>query len=75
MIRLSEQELTKIQIVTVNGEEIFPIQVPLVGDAGEDTYKAMVDFKALSKHFKSGINRFEVEMGDERTEVVLEIEL
>ena len=75
MIRLSEQELTKIQIVTVNGKEIFPIQVSLVGDADEDIYRAVVDFKALSKYFKSGMNRFEVQMGEEIAEVLLEIEL
>jgi hypothetical protein len=74
MIRLSERELSKIQIVRVNGEKIFPIQVPLVGEAGEDTYKGVVDFKALSKHFKRGMNRFELQMGDERAEVLLEIE-
>lgn len=75
MIQLSEQELCRIEIVSVNGKEIFPIQVPLVGEAGDDTYKGEVDFKALSKYFKSGMNRFEVEMGDESAEVLLEIEL
>lgn len=74
VIQLSEQELSKIQIVTVNGKEIFPIQVPLVGDAGEGIYKGQVDFKALSKYFRSGMNRFDVEMGEESAEVVLEIE-
>ena len=74
MIRLPEQELSRIEIVTVNGEDIFPIQVPLVGEADEDTFKGMVDFKTLSKHFKSGMNRFEVQMGEEVAEVLLEIE-
>ncbi len=74
MIRLSEQELSRIEIVTVNGEEIFPIQVPLVGEAGEDTFKGMVDFKAISKYFEKGMNRFEVQMGADTAEVLLEIE-
>jgi hypothetical protein len=75
MIRMSEQELSRIEIVTVNGQEVFPIQVSLVGSASEDTYKGSVDFKVLSKHFKSGMNRFEVQMGAEIAEVLLEIEL
>jgi hypothetical protein len=74
VIQLSEEELSQIQIVAVNGKEIFPIQVPLVGDAGEGIYKGQVDFKTLSKYFRSGMNRFDVEMGDESAEVVLEIE-
>ena len=77
VLRLSEQELSRISIVSVNEKEIPPIQVDLVGEGEKekDTYEAVVDFKVLSKHFTRGMNRIEVEMGDERVEVLLEIEL
>jgi len=74
VIQVSEAELSRPSVVAVNGKEIPPIQVTLVGDAEEDSYRAEVDFKALSKHFARGMNRFEVQVGEERAEVVLEIE-
>jgi len=74
IIQIAKEELSKASVVTVNGEEIPPIQVTLVGEAEENNYKAVVDYKALSKHFTRGMNRFDVEVGRERVEVVLEIE-
>ena len=46
----------------------------MLGDAGEETYRAVVDFKLLSNHFGRGMNLFEIEMGEYRAEVLLEIE-
>jgi hypothetical protein len=74
VIQVAEKELSRPSIVTVNGKEIPPIQVALVGDTEEDKYRAVVDYKTLSKHFTRGMNRFEIEVGEERVEVVLEIE-
>ena len=45
------------------------------GEAGEGSYKAVVDFKLLSNHFVRGMNRFEIEMGDERADVPRRFEL
>ncbi len=33
-----------------------------------------MDFKLLSNHFGRGMNRFEIEMGEYRAEILLEIE-
>jgi len=75
VIRLAEENLARASIVSVNGSKISPIQVTLLGDdPDQDRYRALVDFKQLSRHFTRGMNRFEVEVGDLRAEVVLEIE-
>lgn len=75
IIQIAEQNLTRAQIVSVNGEEIPPIQVPLLGDAEEEgSYRAVVDFRLLSNHFTRGMNRFEVAVAEQRSEVLLEIE-
>jgi hypothetical protein len=75
IIQIGKEELSTPRVVTVNDKEIAPIQIDLVGEAeAEDTYRGVVDFKILSNHFTRGMNRFEVEVGEERAEVVLEIE-
>ncbi len=74
IIAVTEDGLSRANVVSVNGDEIAPIQVTLLGEAGENRYRATVDFKLLSKHFTRGMNRFEVEVGEERAEVMLEIE-
>ena len=66
--------LSKASVVSVNGNEIHPIQVTVLEDEGDDSYRAVIDFKLLSNHFGRGMNRFEVEMGGDRAEVLLEIE-
>jgi hypothetical protein len=75
IIQVAEEDLGQARIVSVNGGKIAPVQVNLLGDdADADRYKAHVNFKQLSKHFSRGMNRFEVEVGEQRAEVVLEIE-
>jgi len=74
ILQIPEGALDKASVVTVNGQAINPIRVTLLGDAEEGSYRAAVDFKLLSKHFKRGMNRFEIEVGELRSEVVLEIE-
>lgn len=39
------------------------------------TARATVDLNALTEHFQHGINRFEVTLGDDVTEVVLNVEM
>lgn len=74
ILQIPEGALDRASVVTVNGQAISPIQISLMGDAEEAGYRAAVDFKLLSKHFKRGMNRFEIEVGELRDEVVLEIE-
>jgi hypothetical protein len=75
LIQVPEQELSKASIVSINGMKIYPVQIELVGEAEiEDGYRAIADFRILSKYFTGGMNRFEVEVGEERAEVLLEIE-
>ncbi len=59
---------------SVNGSTIEPIEVRIVGHE-EGHALGLIDFKALSRHFVKGMNRFEVVVGDERADVLLEIEL
>ena len=75
ILHVPEEQLSRANVVSVNGKEINPIQVTVQGEAGEGSYKAVLDFKLLSNHFGRGMNRFEIEMGDDRAEVLLEIEL
>jgi len=74
ILHVPEGSLSRASVVSVNGNEISPIQVTVLGDAGEEGYKAVVDFKLLSNHFGRGMNRFEIEMGEYRAEILLEIE-
>lgn len=75
IIQVAEEDLGQARIISVNGSKISPVQVNLLGDDAEaDIYKAHVNFKQLSKYFTRGMNRFEVEVGEQRAEVVLEIE-
>lgn len=74
-IQVAEEDLGRARIVSVNGSNITPVQVVLLGDDAEkDRYKAHVNFKPLSKYFSRGMNRFEIEVGEQRAELVLEIE-
>lgn len=75
LIQLDEGSLSQATIVSVNDQEIPPIQVKIVGQRSEGLYNAVVDFKVLSKHFTKGMNRFEVQVGEDTAEVLLEIEL
>ncbi len=67
-------------IVTINGQEIeaLPLQIDTASRKEQDgcvTAVGTTDFKALSKQFNKGINRFEVEVNGKRKEIILEIEL
>lgn len=73
-LRIPEGALDRASVVAVNGARITPLQIALVGDEEDGVVRAVVDFKLLSKHFQRGMNRFEVEVGELRSEVVLEIE-
>ncbi|MGB5175591.1 MAG: hypothetical protein WBO74_19695 [Thermoanaerobaculia bacterium] len=75
ILHVPEGQLSRAHVVSVNGNEINPIQVTVQGEAGEGSYEAVLDFKLLSNHFGRGMNRFEIEMGGDRAEVLLEIEL
>ena len=64
--------------VFVNGQEIksFPIQLGERTMDGEcELVDGNVDLERLGKHFRKGINRFEVEVGGDRAEIVLDVEL
>ncbi len=75
LLQVAEEDLARVRIVSVNGSEIQPVQVTLLGDDPEaDRYRAHVEYKSLAKYFSRGMNRFEVEVGEQRAEVVLEIE-
>jgi len=74
LLQVPEGSLSRASVVSVNGNEIHPIQVTVLGAAEEESYKAVVDFKLLSSHFGRGMNRFEIEMGEYRAEILLEIE-
>jgi hypothetical protein len=74
ILQVPEGSLSRASVVAVNGYEISPIQVKVLGEAGENRYQAVLDFKLLSNHFSRGMNRFEIAMGDQRSEVLLEIE-
>ena len=74
ILYIEEVSLSRASVVSVNGSGIHPIQISLIGGTEKEGFRATVDYKALSNHFQRGINRFDVEVGDHRTEVVLEIE-
>ena len=66
------------RVVTVNDSSISPIALDmdrarLEGDC--EVADGTVDLKRLGKHFARGINRFEVEAGGRRVEILLDIEL
>ncbi len=71
------EQLAVASVVSVNGGAVPPI--PLVLGPRERAgdclvARGSVKIKALGKHFRPGINRFEVEAGEARTEVLLRIE-
>jgi hypothetical protein len=66
------------QIVSLNGAAITPVPLEEVQmRAGPQCAEAtaLIPLKELSKHFRHGINRFEIESGSVRAEVVLEVEV
>lgn len=75
LIEIDGGRPTRASIVTVNDQEIPALPVTITGERSEGVYSASVDFKTLSEHFTKGMNRFDVKVGEETTEVLLEIEL
>ncbi|MGB5159710.1 MAG: hypothetical protein WBO69_09815, partial [Thermoanaerobaculia bacterium] len=57
ILHVPEGQLSRAHVVSVNGNEINPIQVTVQGEAGEGSYEAVLDFKLLSNHFGRGMNR------------------
>lgn len=71
--------LEKLMVASVNGTDISPsIEVKLgnVESSGDcNTRRAEIDLEKLSKHFRKGINRFELASESQRVEIVLDVEL
>ena len=70
--------LQDASVVSVNGGTIaaLPVTLTPAGEVGGcPTARGALNLKVLGKHFTRGINRFEVEAGGLRDEVVLDIEL
>ena len=77
-ITICEEGLESASVVTVNEADITPIPVILGGRVKSEgcvEARGTVDLKRLANNFKKGINRFEVEVGGLRTEVLLEVEI
>lgn len=69
------EPIASASIVSVNGAEIEPMPLVIGESPAPGIHRCTVDFKMLSKHFTRGMNRFEIEAGGYRAEVLLEIEL
>jgi len=68
----------KAEIAAVNDKSIRPILVALVSrEQREDCYLygARVNLDSLTKHFRKGINRFSVSMGEVTSDIVLNVEM
>jgi hypothetical protein len=77
-IRLCGGALQGASVVTVNEQLIEAIPVtlrPLPTQGDCRSARGELDLKRLPPHFRRGINRFEIECGDARAPVILEIEL
>ncbi len=78
VLRSCETALDKASVVTVNDKPIEPIALELQeGKRENDCYVVggEIPLKPLVKHFVRGINRFEVEAGDVRTEVIFSVDM
>lgn len=65
-------------VVSVNDQEIEPIEIALSEIVVEDecaSARGQVSLEELGKHFRRGINRFDVKFGSRLAEVILEVEL
>ncbi len=65
-------------VVTVNGKDVphLPLELGETTQEGEcSASRAIVNLKRVGEHFVKGINRFEVEAGGARAEIVLDVEL
>jgi len=77
-LELCGEVASSAAVVAVNEHEIPAIPISLSGGEQDDdcaVFRGEVDLKSLGEHFTRGVNRFEVKLGSEVVEVVLEIEL
>ena len=63
-----EAETDEAHVTAVNGQTIRWIEIHLVDGTGE------VDFQELAEHFRHGMNRFTVTVGNQSVDVLLEFE-
>lgn len=77
-LRLCGNEIRSASVVTVNGQGIPPLELVLgekESEGGCDVVRGTINLKKLTKHFRKGINRFEIEASGVRAEVVIDVEL
>lgn len=77
-ITRTEGVIDAADVVSVNGQEIKPIKLELSEPKSENGHQvaaASLELSALSKHLTKGINRFEVQSGTDKVEVILNVEL
>ena len=68
----------EIYIEEINDKSVRKIPTSVFSVRAQNncfTARATVDLDALTEHFERGINRFEVTLGDDVTEVVLNVEM
>ena len=73
-LRAPGGQVSRAEVTGVNGKPISALPVLLTGTGDPGVTRGLVEFKALSKHFVPGMNRFDVRAGDMTAEVLLEIE-
>ena len=77
-LRAKGSEISAACVATINGEEVESIPLSLEAQEEDGDYtlvRGTIELKKLAKHFRKGINRFEVEVADARAEVILDVEL
>ena len=78
-MRLCDKEYTReAHITAVNDDEVKPILVTIIiGKRGQPChdFTGRVNLESLKEHFKPGINRFTVSMGDAKATTVLNVEM
>jgi hypothetical protein len=65
-------------VVSINEEPVAPVPVLVGMFTQEDdctVVRGTLDLKELGKHFRKGINRFEIGSGERRSEIILDVEL
>jgi hypothetical protein len=74
----SNRDASVYRVISVNEKPIEAIDIEMKESNVEGDCKVglgVVSIKEIGKHFARGINRFEVESGEFRSEVILDIEL
>lgn len=77
-ITKSASAVTEAQVVSVGGNPIKPLMLKVDASTEVDgayVSLATLELKELSKHLAKGINRFEVQSGTDKIEVILNVEL